>query len=83
MTIDEILSEHPKGVDYAHLLEGMDKVPIIFDSNDAVLSFPPIINGDHTAVTTSTRDLFIDVTGLDIRACESALMLVYLQLCVG
>lgn len=82
MTIDEILKSHPKGVDYANLLDGMDKVPIIYDSNDAVLSFPPIINGDHTTVTTDTRDLFIDVTGLDFRACESALMLVCLQLSV-
>ena len=82
MTIDDILKSHPKGIDYAHLLEGMDKVPIIYDSNDAVLSFPPIINGDHTTVTTKTRDLFIDVTGLDFRACESALMLVCLQLSV-
>ena len=82
MTIDEILDKHPKGVDYAHLLDGMDKVPIIFDSNDAVLSFPPIINGDHTTVTEKTRDIFIDVTGLDLRACESALMLICLQLSV-
>ena len=82
MTIDEILEKHPKGVDYAHLLQGMDRVPIIFDANDAVLSFPPIINGDHTTVTTDTRDLFIDVTGLDIRACESALMLICLQLSI-
>ena len=82
MTIDEILAEHPKGVDYAHLLKDMQKVPIILDSNDAVLSFPPIINGDHTTVTTNTRDIFIDVTGLDIRACESALMLICLQLSV-
>ena len=82
MTIDEILEKHPKGVDYAHLLDGMDKVPIIFDANDSVLSFPPIINGDHTTVTEKTRDIFIDVTGLDLRACESALMLICLQLSV-
>ena len=82
MTIDEILSKHPKGVDYAHLLQGMDKVPIILDSNNSVLSFPPIINGDHTTVTANTRDIFIDVTGVDIRACESALMLICLQLSV-
>ena len=82
MTIDEILEKHPKGVDYAHLLDGMDKVPIIFDSNDSVLSFPPIINGDHTTVTEKTRDIFIDVTGLDLRACEAALMLICLQLSV-
>jgi phenylalanyl-tRNA synthetase beta chain len=82
MSIDEILEKHPKGVDYAHLLQGMERVPIIFDANDDVISFPPIINGDHTTVTTDTRDLFIDVTGLDIRACESALMLVCLQLSI-
>ena len=82
MTIDEILDNHPKGVDYAHLLEGMDRVPIILDANDSVLSFPPIINGDHTTVTERTRDIFIDVTGLDLRACESALMLICLQLSV-
>lgn len=80
LSIDEILTKHPKGVDYSHLLDGMEKVPIILDSNDEVLSFPPIINGEHTTVTTKTRDLFVDVTGLDSRACESSLMLVCLQL---
>lgn len=79
MTIDEILTLHPKGIDYAHLLDGMDKVPIIEDAKGAVLSFPPIINGVHTTVQSSTRDLFIDVTGWDRRACESCLMLVALQ----
>tara|TARA_B100001996_G_scaffold383039_1_gene376999 strand:+ start:2546 stop:4222 length:1677 start_codon:yes stop_codon:yes gene_type:complete len=80
MSIEQILVEHPKGVDYAHLLEGMEKVPIILDSNQEVLSFPPIINGDHTTVSTETRDIFIDVTGWDLRACESSLMLICLQL---
>ena len=79
MTIDDILTTHPKGVDYAHLLEGMDQVPIIEDAKGKVLSFPPIINGAHTTVQSSTRDLFIDVTGWDRRACESCLMLVALQ----
>lgn len=80
MTIDEILKEHPKGVDYAHLLEGMEAYPLILDANDDVLSFPPIINGEHTTVTQTTRDFFIDVTGWDERACEAAIMLVCLQL---
>jgi phenylalanyl-tRNA synthetase beta chain len=42
MTLAEILTTHPKGVDYAHLLEGMTSYPIIFDSNNDVLSFPPL-----------------------------------------
>ena len=59
MSIDDILLNHPKGIDYAHLLKGMDRYPLILDANDDVLSFPPIINGDHTTVTHATRDFFV------------------------
>jgi len=80
MTIKQILEEHPKGVEYAHLMDGLDSFPVILDFNDDILSFPPIINGDHTTVTESTTDFFIDVTGWDERACEACLMLVCLSL---
>lgn len=80
MTIDEILTKHPKGIDYAHLLEGMKAYPVIVDQNESVLSFPPIINGNHTTVTSATKDFFIDVTGWDRRACEASLMLIASQL---
>lgn len=80
MTLDQILTSHPKGIDFAHLLDGMTSYPIIFDSNKEVLSFPPIINGNQTTVSHSTQDFFIDVTGWDRRACESSLMLIALQL---
>ncbi|DAC53013.1 MAG TPA: phenylalanine--tRNA ligase subunit beta [Candidatus Poseidoniaceae archaeon] len=80
MTINDILQQHPKGVDYAHLVEDFEKFPIIVDANDNVLSFPPIINGDHTTVTSTTKDFFIDVTGWDFRSCEASLMLIAIQL---
>ncbi len=80
MTIEEILTNHSKGIDYAHLLEGYNRYPVIIDSQNSVLSFPPIINGDHTTVTTNTTDFFIDVTGWDYRSCEACLMLVAIQL---
>ena len=80
MSITEILEKHPKGIDYAHLLEGFEKFPVIVDSEDSVLSFPPIINGNHTTVNNHTRDFFIDVTGWDIRSCEASLMLIATQL---
>ena len=80
MSVSDVLLQHTKGVEYAHLLEGMSRYPLILDKNDDVLSFPPIINGDHTTVTHTTRDFFVDVTGWDERACEAALMLVCLQL---
>ena len=81
MSITQILEKHPKGLDYAHLLEGFEKYPVWVDANDAILSFPPIINGDHTTVNKQTRDFFIDVTGWDHRSCEASLMLIASQLC--
>jgi phenylalanyl-tRNA synthetase beta chain len=80
MSIEEILTSHPKGVDYAHLLDGFDRFPVILDASEDVISFPPIINGAHTTVTENTTDFFIDVTGWDQRSCESSLLLVCLSL---
>ncbi|MRR34889.1 phenylalanine--tRNA ligase subunit beta, partial [bacterium] len=65
MSMREILEKHPKGKGYGHILEGCDRYPLIVDSKDQVLSFPPIINGELTSVTEETEDLFIDVTGID------------------
>ena len=76
MTLREILKQHEKGVDYAHLLDGFDKYPLIVDSNNNVLSFPPIINGSLTEVTPFTKDLFIDVTGTDKKTINHALNIV-------
>jgi phenylalanyl-tRNA synthetase beta chain len=73
MDMDEILTEHPKGMDYAWILEGMDKYPLIVDAEDQVLSFPPIINGTVTQVRDDTSDLFLDITGLDEAACRYSL----------
>ena len=73
MGVDEILKNHPKGIDYAHLLENFKKVPIWLDKNEKVLSMPPVINSENTKVTADSKNLFIDVTGLDLKSCEQAL----------
>ncbi len=65
MTVGEILKEHPKGRAYAFILEGKDRYPMIIDSANEAISFPPIINAEKTRVTEETTDLFIDVTGFD------------------
>ena len=80
MSIAEILDKHPKGIEYAHLMKDVTKFPIILDSKDDVISFPPIINGEKTTVTKETKDFFIDVTGLDERSCEACLLLICLSL---
>ena len=76
MNLREILQRHEKGVDYAFILEGKDRYPLLVDSRDEVLSFPPIINGTLTTVTTETRNVFIDVTGTDLNAIKGALNIV-------
>ncbi|MEC7462033.1 MAG: phenylalanine--tRNA ligase subunit beta, partial [Candidatus Thermoplasmatota archaeon] len=80
MSVQQILDSHPKGIEYAHLLDGMDLVPIIEDAVGRTLSFPPIINGSHTTVKDTTTDFMSDVTGWDERACEASLLLVCLSL---
>lgn len=76
MNLNEILEKHEKGREYASLLKGADKYPIIKDSKGNVLSFPPIINGALTTVTTETRNIFVDVTGTDRKAVKGALDIV-------
>ncbi len=80
MTMSEILKKHEKGIDYAHILKGFDKHPVILDKNNNVLSYPPIINGSLTEVTPFTKDLFIDVTGTDKKAVNYALNIVVTSL---
>ncbi|MGA1849007.1 MAG: phenylalanine--tRNA ligase subunit beta [Thermoplasmatota archaeon] len=75
-----ILEEHEKGVDYAWTLQGLDRYPLITDSKDEVLSFPPIINGELTRVTGRTRNIFVDCTGWDLNAVSLSVNIVCSQL---
>ncbi|MEE1129708.1 MAG: phenylalanine--tRNA ligase subunit beta [Methanobrevibacter sp.] len=76
MTPDEILTEHEKGVDYAHLIQDFDKYPLILDKDDNVLSMPPIINGELTKIKEDTKNIIVDVTGTDERAVNQALNII-------
>ncbi|MFO7677995.1 MAG: phenylalanine--tRNA ligase subunit beta [Thermoplasmatota archaeon] len=76
MTLREILLNHEKGVDYAHILKDCERYPLIVDAHNNVLSFPPIINGRLTEVTPYTKELFIDVTGTDKKAINYALNII-------
>jgi phenylalanyl-tRNA synthetase beta chain len=67
MTQAEILEEHPKGKEYAWILEGQDKYPLLIDSAAQVLSFPPIINSNFTGrVTEGEEHLFVEATGTEL-----------------
>ncbi len=68
MTIKQILNEHEKGIKYKHLVDS--RALLIKDANNQILSFPPIINSNLTAVNVSTTDILIDVTGTNKQTVE-------------
>ena len=81
MKPSEILAEHPKGKEYAHLLKGVDFYPIVIDSAGVVASMPPIINSQTTGkVTEKTRNLFLEVTGFNWEIVNTALKVMCMAL---
>ncbi len=73
MSLSEILEKHDKGKDYGYIISKADEWPVIIDSDDKVLSFPPVINSVITEVSEGTKNVFIDVTGTDRDAIEHTL----------
>ncbi len=73
----QILSQHPAGREYGHLLEGMEKFPFFIDSNNKILSVPPIINSHETGrITESTTDVFIECSGFDFNVLHKCVNMI-------
>ncbi|MCU4926027.1 phenylalanine--tRNA ligase subunit beta [Halobacteria archaeon AArc-dxtr1] len=64
MTPAQVLEEHPTGETYADLVRENARYPAIYDDL-GLFSFPPVINGRRTEVTTDSRELFVELTGTD------------------
>lgn len=75
-TIDEILTNTEVGQNYGWVLENAKNVPIILDADQNTISFPPIINSALTTVTSNTKNILIEVTGIDKEAAEDMLSVV-------
>ena len=75
-TISEILVNTDVGKDYGSILGQSSQVPIILDENENTVSFPPIINAAVTTVTTKTKNLFVEVTGITKEDAEDMLAVV-------
>lgn len=74
MTLGEILMVHPKGLEYGSIVSGRDRLPVLRDRVQQVLSFPPIINSREIGeVQVGDRDLFVEVTGTDLHMVVLAL----------
>ncbi len=77
MTGAQILSQHPTGREYGHLLEGLSMYPIFVDANNQVLSMPPIINSEQTGkITGKTTGVFIECSGFDFEVLHKCLNMI-------
>ena len=77
----QILTETNTGRDYAHLLENEKLYPIFIDSNNEILSMPPIINSHTTGkITEETKDVFIECSGFDLGVLKKCLNIVVTSL---
>lgn len=77
MNGSQILRSHPKGRDYAHLLESYNEYPIFVDSNDKILSMPPIINSEETGrIDNKTKEIFIECSGYSLYYLKKSLNII-------
>jgi phenylalanyl-tRNA synthetase beta chain len=79
-TIKSILKTSNIGKDYGHILEGVKRYPVVIDSKDNVLAFPPIINGNVTKVSANNTNLFIEITGNNRKTVEDILAILAITL---
>ena len=75
-SISEILTTTDVGKNYGHILGNSSCVPVIIDSTGSIVSLPPIINAAITTVTTKTKNLLVEVTGINKDDVEDMLAVV-------
>ncbi len=74
MTLREILEVHPKGRDFGHIIADNPYYPLLIDSQENILSMPPIINSEGTGkVDEYTEEVLVEVTGTDWNAVNCVL----------
>jgi len=70
----KILSRHPCGREYGNQLNGFDKFPVYYDSNNEVLSLPPIINSNNSGkIISGTADVLIECSGTDLEILKKVM----------
>ncbi|MDG6907303.1 MAG: phenylalanine--tRNA ligase subunit beta [Nitrososphaerota archaeon] len=69
MQIKKILEETEQGVKYRGLLTNV--YPLLVDSQENVLSMPPIINGELTRLKSGISSVFVDITGTEERTVDT------------
>ncbi len=73
----EILKEHPKGKEYGYIIDKYERYPVFVDSKDKIMALIPIVNSAETGkVDTKTKEVFVEVTGIDKTGINQALNII-------
>ena len=73
----QILSQHSAGRAYGDLLKGKEVFPIFIDSNDEILSMPPIINSHKTGkINEKTKEVFVECSGFNKEYLQKTLNMI-------
>jgi len=71
----QILSRHPCGREYGKQLDGFKKFPVYYDSDNQVLSMPPIINSNKSGkITQTTTDILVECSGTNLEALKKVII---------
>ncbi len=77
MTANQILKNHPSGIEYSKLLENEKIFPIFVDAEDKILSMPPIINSEETGrVNIKTNEIFVECSGHNLAYLKKTLNII-------
>ncbi len=69
-----IIEQHEKGIEYGQIISNYPKWPLLVDSDDQVLSLPPVINSNTLGkITEKTTNIFVEVTGTHLPTVDQAL----------
>ena len=72
MSVGEVLKKTEQGQKYGSISLYNNMHPAVMACNE-IIAIPPVINADITRIEPSTKDLFIDVTGIDYDAISRVL----------
>ena len=71
--LQEILTQHPKGQEFGHIIAHEERFPLVVDHQGQVLSMPPIINSNSVGnVQAGDGRLLVELTGGDLQLLMTA-----------
>ncbi|MGD9533687.1 MAG: phenylalanine--tRNA ligase subunit beta [Candidatus Nitrosocosmicus sp.] len=80
LSIEDVLLQTQTGRTYSYILEGMEMVPLLIDSQNHVVSLPPIVNSSYTRVDTSTSNLLVEVTATNAKYAKQMISILAYEL---